>query len=194
MGKKNIKKQKKVTDKRILYTKMALKQALLKSLKEIPYEKTGIVSLCETAQISRSAFYLHYNGIDDLMEEIINEAIETKPGIVKFILGDYGTGDISISSDEKDHGLYEIDDENYNVLVHGWKARNMIMDKITADYKDKCVSDIVKEKGLSEEEAEIMFIYRLSGMLSAADRLGGDSFKQIEKIIKISDKILENMK
>ena len=180
------KKERKTVDKRILYTKKVLKAALLNELKNTPYEKIGIVKLCDSAQISRSAFYLHYEGLDDLLTELVIEALRDNPIIVKYILGEYGTGKISAES-----GQLSPDIEKYNVLLYDMRSLRIIMDIIASMYKDKFMSDIMEKKGIPKDEAEMIFYYQMSGMIFTASELGADSLERIKEIRKFSDKIFK---
>jgi AcrR family transcriptional regulator len=67
------------TDRRVKYTKMALKQSLLELISDRPIGRVTIKEICDTADINRGTFYKHYNDQYDLMNEILSELdIETK--------------------------------------------------------------------------------------------------------------------
>lgn len=51
-------------------TQEALRCALVSLMEECGYERIDIVSLCRCAHVSRSTFYKHNRGIDDLLEEL----------------------------------------------------------------------------------------------------------------------------
>ena len=60
-------------DLRVQRTKKVLKDTFEEMLLNTDYEKITIKDLCEKAMINRRTFYLHYNSIDDLMSEILEE-------------------------------------------------------------------------------------------------------------------------
>ncbi len=60
-------------DLRILKTEEAIKKTFKDMLLEMPYEKLSIKELCERAKINRKTFYLHYNSIDDVLDEFQEE-------------------------------------------------------------------------------------------------------------------------
>ncbi len=64
------------TDKRIRYTKMFLKQSLIKLMKEKPISRITIKELCEEAEINRATFYAHYKDQYDLLEQTEQELID----------------------------------------------------------------------------------------------------------------------
>ena len=64
-------------DRRVIYTKMVLKQSLLESIQEKPVGKITVKELCEKSGINRATFYAHYNDVYDMLEQIENELYET---------------------------------------------------------------------------------------------------------------------
>lgn len=180
-------------DKRILYTKMVLKDAFLNELKKKSYEKIGIVKLCDSAQISRSAFYLHYDSLDDLLREIIIEALENESGIIKLILGNYGADVIEKKDFDRERDIYDIEPDKYNVLVHHWTAVKIIIEIISEKFRESYISDVVSAKGISKEDAEALFFFQMAGFLTAVDKTGEDSLTKINAIRAIADKIIDNV-
>ena len=65
--------QKTKTDRRVLYTKMFLKESLLELMKEKPVDKITPTELCRKADINRNTFYAHYYSTRDVLEEIETE-------------------------------------------------------------------------------------------------------------------------
>lgn len=58
------------TDRRVLYTKMFLKESLLELMKEKPVDKITPTELCRHANINRNTFYTHYYSVRDVLEEL----------------------------------------------------------------------------------------------------------------------------
>lgn len=57
-------------DRRTRYTKMVIQESLFSLLKTKPLSKITISDICKTAEISRPTFYLHYEDINALLDEI----------------------------------------------------------------------------------------------------------------------------
>ncbi len=53
-------------------TSLLMDEALLLLLEKKEYEFITVKEICEKAGVNRSTFYLHYESIDDLLEETIN--------------------------------------------------------------------------------------------------------------------------
>lgn len=63
-------------DRRVRYTKLILKESIIKLLQNKPIEKITIKEICETADINRSTFYMHYGNQYDLMHQIEREFLD----------------------------------------------------------------------------------------------------------------------
>ena len=60
-------------DLRVQRTKKVLKDTFKDMFLIMNFEQITIKELCERAMINRRAFYLHYNSIDDIMSEVLEE-------------------------------------------------------------------------------------------------------------------------
>ncbi|NLY89888.1 MAG: TetR/AcrR family transcriptional regulator [Firmicutes bacterium] len=62
-------------DRRVKYTKMILRESLIKLLLEKPIARVTVKELCEKADINRATFYTHYTDQFDLFKQIEAEFI-----------------------------------------------------------------------------------------------------------------------
>ena len=65
-------------NQRVRLSKMLLKNALIKLLKEKPLEKITIYELCAEAQLNRVTFYKYYGSQYDLLTDIENDCLTMK--------------------------------------------------------------------------------------------------------------------
>ena len=63
-------------DRRVLYTRMFLRESLLELMKEKPIGKITPTELCRHADINRNTFYTHYDSPLSLLHSIENELFE----------------------------------------------------------------------------------------------------------------------
>jgi len=63
-------------DRRTVFTKAALKSSCKEMLREAPDKKVTVKALCERAGINRATFYLHYQTIDQLQQEMAQEVVD----------------------------------------------------------------------------------------------------------------------
>jgi len=64
------------TDRRVLYTKMFLRESLLALMKEKPIVKITPTELCRHAKMNRNTFYTHYDSPEALLRSIEDEMYE----------------------------------------------------------------------------------------------------------------------
>ena len=64
------------TDRRVVYTKMVLKQSLLDLLRVRPIEKITVKDICLKADVNRGTFYTHFRDPFDLLDQIENELFD----------------------------------------------------------------------------------------------------------------------
>lgn len=57
-------------DRRIEKTRKIIRETLLNEMKELSYQELSVSKLCRDADIGRGTFYLHYNDIYEVVQEI----------------------------------------------------------------------------------------------------------------------------
>lgn len=69
-------------DRRKKYTRMVLKDSLMKLLNEKPISSITVKEICDQADINRSTFYSHYTDHFDLLDKMEDEIIEDMKGFL----------------------------------------------------------------------------------------------------------------
>lgn len=67
-------------DRRKRYTKMVLKESLLRLLEQKPLHKITVTELCKEADINRATYYAHYENVYDQIEKMEQEVLEEVAG------------------------------------------------------------------------------------------------------------------
>ncbi len=70
-------------DRRVLYTKMFLRDSLLELMREMPISKITPTELCRHANINRNTFYTHYSSPEELLASIEEELFEAIRGPIE---------------------------------------------------------------------------------------------------------------
>lgn len=125
------------SDRRIKYTKMMLKQSLVKILQEKPISKISIKEICETADINRSTFYVHYADQYDLLRQVVNETLQ----------------DINTYLDSYNFKVYEPESFQIMHLIFEYIVENAELCKV-----------LLGENGDISLQKEIMMIVQRQGM------------------------------
>lgn len=64
-----------ISDARVRYTKMVIKNSFIKLLRKQPVNKITVKDVCALAEINRATFYKHYADCFDLLKQIEEEMI-----------------------------------------------------------------------------------------------------------------------
>lgn len=67
----------KKTDRRTLYTKKVIRESLIDLMHKKPFPKITVKELCELAEINKGTFYLHYQDLRGVLEELEDEIISS---------------------------------------------------------------------------------------------------------------------
>ena len=62
-------------DPRAMATRAALRRAFLELKAEVPLGSMTVSEICRRAGVSRGAFYLHYGSVDELLDDVLDEAL-----------------------------------------------------------------------------------------------------------------------
>ena len=79
------------SDRRVRYSRMVLKQALLSLMLERPITRITVTEICERAEVNRATFYAHFADPYDLLARIENELFES---IRRSIAGGLSSGSL----------------------------------------------------------------------------------------------------
>ena len=63
-------------DLRIRKTRRAIRSGLVKACEAKPYEHVSVADICRVSMVSRTTFYDHYTGKDDLLAEVVAFLLE----------------------------------------------------------------------------------------------------------------------
>lgn len=64
------------TDRRVLKTRLALRQAFLELLPEKGWDELSVQDICDRANVGRSTFYIHFQNKEELLSKGLNDLRE----------------------------------------------------------------------------------------------------------------------
>lgn len=158
------------TDRRTLYTIQIIKDALLELMKQQPFEKITVSSLCRQAEITRTTFYLHFLNLTDVLNEVLKDALQIKQSDQTEKLS-------SLSQKEQfNEALWPVwkriaHSPKYHILLMDETLTRYLLNKIYQMEKNHVVSSLIKKYNLSKEEAEIIFQFTLYGSFTINKKL-----------------------
>ena len=100
--------RKAMADRRVIRTKAAIREAFLSLLQKKNAEEITVTELAREANIERKTFYLHYNNIGDIIDEIETVVID--------MIAE-GTQGLSVNSREFFAALTSIMSENFDYFA-----------------------------------------------------------------------------
>ena len=172
-------------DRRIKYTKMLLKNGVIKLLEDYPISKITVKNLCETADVNRSTFYAHYTDAYDLLRQLEQEVYqELMEHISKHIFTDK-TEEISqvmnvmLNYIEKNSDLFKV-----LLSENGNRSFQQDIMRIT---QQKSITDLQNDKNIDSRTSEYIQSFLLSGSISIIQEWLQDGM--IEPYQKISELI-----
>ena len=152
-------------DRRTVYTVNVIKDSFLELIQDNPYSKITIKKICQTAEISRSTFYLHFDSINDVLNAVLDDAIMTTST-------DYfSINDFSVDYLKENESLIPAcqrvgSSAKYRKLLLDPDLTEYIVGRIMVHERDRVVPAIQKKTGLSKEDAETLFLYTLHGFFA----------------------------
>lgn len=161
------------TDRRTLYTRQVVKDALLELLAEHHFEDINITMLCRQAEITRATFYLHFDGISAVVDELLEEALGIAeqegraPGrdLIEFMdwLGRKDDPALLLEHyNELPTCLRVAEEPKYQPLFMDDLLSTVVIRKIVLTEQEKMLPFWVAS-GLPERQAKIMFQYTVYG-------------------------------
>lgn len=186
------------TDRRTIITKGIIKDALLELLKKIPYEKITVTALCKQSEITRATFYLHYNNIDDVLDELLDDALRLTEldAIQPF------SSSIFNRNIENEKSIEEMNPDpdallpacqraasnpKYRILFLDESLSHHMLRKLYQIQKPQRIPEIMRAYHVNEWEAEKIFLYILHGNFAVNKSLGwekNEDWYHIQKVIK----------
>ena len=176
------------TDRRTMYTRMVIKDALLSLLKDRDYADITVTDICRRAEINRGTFYLHYSNISQVLDELFDDAI----GSTNNVLDQIGCG---TGEDEK--CAYPMcrflrDNRKYQPLFFSESLHGYVVDRMAASSRAGFVERLRGETGLGEDVLTALFYFQLNGCLAISKRNVGIPDSEWEKIQCGVDRFLKN--
>jgi AcrR family transcriptional regulator len=177
-----MKKEMNKNDRRYAYTHGVIKDAMLELLHQISFNEVTVSSLCRQAQVGRATFYTHYDNLTEVIEELVEDAIKaTDRSSAKSVdgmreLARYLSTDHGFREMESKILLLPIcqrvaDNPKYNVLFKDPALSDYILSMIYRQERDYQINELMKY-GVSDKEADMLFIYMLTGAFAVNKALG----------------------
>jgi AcrR family transcriptional regulator len=178
------------TNRKVKYTKMVLKESLIKLLKKKSISRITITELCEDADINRATFYAHYTDQYDLLKQIEQELVDD----INKYLDNYPFNKNESESLQMMEKLFEFIKENGEmcaVLLSESGDRNFQRDVLLI-VERKCIAEWTMKKSVNKEVAEYLYSYSTNGSIGIIlkwfeDGMQRSTHEMAELVIKLTN-------
>ena len=176
--------EEKRTDKRKLDSRKKIKEAFISLHAREGYDAVTVSGVCNEAGISRGTFYAHFKNVTEVLDQILDEALE---GTGKF-WARYLNIDPQDVADEcrMPFCVFVRESKTYQKIFTDDAFFSRIVDKLVDRSFDKYYAFISENSSLSESELRALLGFQTSGCLSITKmgiREGKDEWNCIRKCI-----------
>jgi len=171
-------------DRRTIYTKNTIKDALLVALDSKPFEKIGVTDICRISEINRGTFYLHYGNLVDVLNEVLDDAIYGSRSVFKHL-----SVHCQECANPDENSLCRAVQRSgkYWPVFHDNSVAELILKRIAEQYKDEFVDELLAHSPLSRRQAEALYHFQINGCLAASRCMGGDTENDWRELQKALD-------
>ncbi|WP_125709849.1 TetR/AcrR family transcriptional regulator [Companilactobacillus zhongbaensis] len=160
------------TDRRTTYTINVIKDAFLELINETTYSQMTVTSLCKKAEITRSTFYLHFNNLTDVLDDILSDifAFDNESNLV---ISDEDAVNIDMlkSNESLLPACQRVGNSSkYQQLLLDPALSEYIIGKIIKHERPRVVPSIQRQTGLSNADADVLFNYVIHGSFAINKR------------------------
>ncbi len=159
------------TDRRTLYTRMVIKEALLNLLAEKEYADITIADLCREAEINRGTFYLHYSNLREVLEELFDDAL----GKMNHVLVQVGCAPASEQKNRLPLCRFLRENKQYQPLFFSDSLHSYVIERLCHSCWADFVARLGEQSGLNEEVLKAVFYFQLNGCLAISKQNVGIS-------------------
>ena len=178
-------------DPRSAATKEKIINAYIQLLSETKQENISALEICEIANIHRSTFYRHYEGINDIEIDIEKTVLKTFSGILDNTpLDDFTNGRKTFLRTVSETIRNDLSFYTKVLLVN---RRVGFIEKIDATIRNKLKETLSKKTELSDDEIDYVFTFAVAGRVAVYRKWILSGFRQSEDTISsILEKVTSN--
>lgn len=163
----------KKTDRRTLYTRSVIKDALLEALSEKTFEQVTVTDVCRRAEITRATYYLHYQSLTEVLDELLKDALQTAEDTAE-APDDDALQVLSLLADGNTRQLKEKESllpvchrvahlPKYQVIFHDETISAYVVNQIFQWQRPKLVPVYMQTFRLSKKAAEMLLLFVITG-------------------------------
>ena len=162
------------TDRRTLYTREAIKEALLGLLAEKEYADITVADLCRAAELNRGTFYLHYGNISQVLDELLDDVL----GQVRNVLDQVEYGDGGDGKCAYPFCRFLRENRKYRPLFFSDALHSRVMRRIAEVGEEPFIRRLQGTSPCSPEVLRALFHFQINGCLAVCKSYAGSPDSQ----------------
>ena len=181
-------------DRRVRKTRALLLQGLVKMLETHDIQDISVKELTELVDINRGTFYLHYDNLDEVLNELLDDALRLTELEPEYTASASSPDFVHVSSDP-DALLpacqRAASNPKYKALFMDESLSHYILNKLFQIQKPQRIPEIMKEYHVTEWEAEKLLLFMLNGNFAVNKSLGWNRSSDWYRIQNIIQKLMQ---
>ena len=161
------------TDRRTIYTKNVIKDALLDALAEKSFEQITVTDVCRRAEVTRATYYIHYQSLTEVLDELLNDALQMADQDCQKQDED-ALQIMSLLAEETADYLKEKEAllpvchrvaqlPKYQVIFHDETISGYVVNRIYQCQRQRLAPVFMKKLHLTKKEAEMLTLFVITG-------------------------------
>jgi len=176
------------TDRRTLYTRMVIRNALLSLLSEEAYPDITVAALCREAEINRGTFYLHYSNLREVLDELFDEVL----GKMRSVLVQVGCAPADGQKQTYPLCRFLREHRQYRALFFSDALRGHMIERLEQSFWQDFSARLGARSGLNEEALKALFHFQLNGCLAISRQYIGSTDENWNTVQCAVDRFLKN--
>ena len=161
------------TDRRTIYTKNVIKDALLDALAEKSFEQITVTDVCRRAEVTRATYYIHYQSLTEVLDELLNDALQMADQDCQKQDED-ALQIMSLLAEETADYLKEKESllpvchrvaqlPKYQVIFHDETISGYVVNRIYQCQRQRLAPVFMKKLHLTKKEADMLTLFVITG-------------------------------
>ena len=175
-------------------TAARMDEAFLELIEKKDFAYITVKEICEKAGVNRSTFYLHYDNLDEVLNELLDDALRLTELEPEYTASASSPDFVHVSSDP-DALLpacqRAASNPKYKALFMDESLSHYILNKLFQIQKPQRIPEIMKEYHVTEWEAEKLLLFMLNGNFAVNKSLGWNRSSDWYRIQNIIQKLMQ---
>lgn len=154
-------------DRRTLYTRMVIKDALLELLKEKAFSAITVTDICRVAEINRGTLYLHYKNISEIVDELFDDALKNIDGVYASVTQE----EMQDCSCGYPLCLFLRKSAKYQPLFFSSELRAAAIERMVKSNEEEFIGSLRRQTGQSDESLRALLSFQLNGCFSVCQQM-----------------------